>query len=382
METINRQIDSKINIIKSFLSKSNVVPTRSIVFKNRINEIEIDILNIEKKNKLKTNFLFLELSLTDSLEEKEKLKKRYLQVLSDENIINGLNKIVDDCELLLELLINKQIKTKLKSYLDKYKNIISYYCDLSSFLQTNNYTECTTCKTQMINDIDTAELVCQTCGNIVKLIGTIYVDVSTNSIDRIKNKNGKFNPNRHFEFWWIHILAKEPEDELGDPNDQLNHNGEKVIMKLREIIRRDRKILRKLTVNDIRYMLKEIKRTDLNKNVPLILKKLTGIGPPIVPDTLSRRVEELFSRVIEIGERKMSPDRTNKNYYPYYIYKIIDAIIPNSNYEIRRILYYIYLQSPATIIQDDQIFKAITEEMTEIPFKLTDRFYALKYAPM
>jgi hypothetical protein len=283
--------------------------------------------------------------------------------------------------VLIELISNKQTKHKLKIYLDKFEDIISCCGDLSNYTQVNNYTDCEYCGIKMINDIDTAELQCPQCGNIFKLVGTIYADISTNSIDRIKNKSGVFNPNRHFQFWWTHILAKEPEEELGSSNDPNNLSGEKILNKLRHIIERDSKVLRILNVDDIRSMLKEIKRTDLNKNVPLILKKLTGIGPPTISEQLSNKVEALFTRAIEIGERKMGPDRTNRNYYPYYIYKIIEAIVPESNYEIRRILYYIYLQSDDTIIKGDEVFKAITEELTEIKFKLTNRRYALRYTP-
>jgi hypothetical protein len=128
-------------------------------------------------------------------------------------------------------------------------------------------------------------------------------------------------------------------------------------------------------------MLKEIKRTDLNKNVPLILKKLTGIGPPVLTDEFSNRVEKYFTKAIEVGEKQMKSTRTNRNYYPYYIYKIIDAIVPESNYEIKRVLYYIYLQSSSTIIQADHDWRVITSHLDDIEFKVTDRSQYLKFAP-
>ena len=78
----------------------------------------------------------------------------------------------------------------------------------------------------------------------------------------------------------------------------------------------------------------------------------------------------------------MQPSRTNRNYYPYYIYKILDAVIPESNHEYRRILYYIYLQSSTTIIQADKNWKHITEQMSEFEYKITDRSQHLIYAPI
>ena len=46
------------------------------------------------------------------------------------------------------------------------------------------------------------------------------------------------------------------------------------------------------------------------------MKKLTGIGPPNVSDEFSQRVEKLFNKVLEIGERTRDKDRMNRSYYP------------------------------------------------------------------
>ena len=62
-----------------------------------------------------------------------------------------------------------------------------------------------------------------------------------------------------------HILARELEEELGDKDDTDNTYGEKLLEQLREIIQC------LLTVDDIRAMLKEIGRKDLNKNSPVIM---------------------------------------------------------------------------------------------------------------
>jgi hypothetical protein len=82
------------------------------------------------------------------------------------------------------------------------------------------------------------------------------------SYDSQKSKSGTFNPNRHFHTWWSHILAKEDELEItnNDPDNDL-------FEKLHFIIKRDKKVLRFLTVIDIRNMLRELKRSELNKNI-------------------------------------------------------------------------------------------------------------------
>jgi hypothetical protein len=125
-----------------------------------------------------------------------------------------------------------------------------------------------------------------------------------------------------------------------------------------------------------------VSRPDLNKNVSLIMKKLTGIGPPAIPDALAARAENLFTKIIEVGERIRSSDRVNRNYYPYYIYKILDHELPENDLEHRAILYYIYVQSKETVESDDIEFEIICGELEgEIAYAPTDRSKALRYRP-
>ncbi len=247
--------------------------------------------------------------------------------------------------------------------------------------QQVDYERCPSCGGDMAVDAGRSELRCGECGALRELVGTVFDDSQFYSQEGQKAKSGTFNPNRHFQFWWAHILAREPEEEIGDKDDPDNLYGEKLLEALRGIVVRDRKVLRLLTVNDVRAMLREVGRTDLNKNVPLILKKLTGIGPPQVADTVAVRVENLFTKAIEIGERVRRAGRVNRNYYPYYIYKILDQLIPEDDSEIRRVLYYIYIQSKETVEADDADWEQICLELAELSYVPTDRTKALRYHP-
>jgi hypothetical protein len=245
-----------------------------------------------------------------------------------------------------------------------------------------DYERCPACGSDMTVDANRSELRCSSpeCGMLRELVGTVFDDSQFYSQEGQKAKSGTFNPNRHFQFWWTHILAREPEEEIGDKNDEGNLYGERLIANLRNIVVRDRKVLRLLTVTDIRTMLREAGRTDLNKNVPLVLKKLTGIGPPQVPDVIAVRVENLFTKSIEIGERVRRSGRINRNYYPYYIYKILDQLLTDD--ELRRVLYYIYIQSKETVESDDADWEQICIELTDVSYVPTDRTTALMYRPI
>ena len=88
---------------------------------------------------------------------------------------------------------------------------------------------------------------------------------------------------------------------------------------------------------------------------------------------------------IEIGERVRPPGRTNRNYYPYYIYKILDAIIPKDApgaQEHRRVLYYIYMQGQDTLDKNDREWEEICSELSEIEWTATCRNESLKYRPL
>ena len=190
-----------------------------------------------------------------------------------------------------------------------------------------------------------------------------------------------FNPNRHYRFWIDHILARESEEELGDKADPSNQSGEKLLARLLSIVHRDRKILRLLGVEDVRAMLKEVKRTDLNKNVSLILKILTGVEPPSLSEKLLSKGEKIFSKAIQTRERVCRSGRVNRNYYPFYIYKIFDAILPEDDHENRRVLYYIHLQGEETLSNNDTEWEEICNKLDEIDWKPTDRTQANKYRP-
>jgi hypothetical protein len=249
-------------------------------------------------------------------------------------------------------------------------------------VQRIDYEKCPTCGVAMSVDTSRSELRCGECGTLRELVGMVFEDSQFYSQEGQKAKSGTFNPNRHFQLWWTHLFALEPEEEIGDKDDPDNQYGEKVMDALREIVTRDRKILQRQTVNDVRAMLREINRTDLNKNTSLILKKLTGIGPPQPSDELAARTENIFTKTIEAGERLRRADRVNRNYYPFNIMKILEELIPADDYESRRIFYYIYIQSKETVEADDADWELICRDVPELTYRPTDRRLGQKYPPL
>lgn len=327
----------------------------------------LELHNIEMKLALSINCLFPIDSQT---------KVEYIRKIMTGGQLSRLDNLLARCEAYMTTKIMKQKYKECLEILSRPINI--------EIAQKVNTDVCKLCGWAVIVDCFKSELHCANsdCMAIFELNGTVFDESQLYCQDGQKSRSGTFNPNRHFQQWWDHILAREPEEEIGDKTDPDNTMGEKLIENCRRIIARDRLVLRMINVDCVRRMLQELKLTKYNRNVPLIMKKLTGIGPPQLSDELSIRVENLFTKAIEIEEMIRPINRTNRNYYSYYIYKILDHLIPESDRENRRVLYYIYMQSKDTVETDDIEWAKICAELKEIQYKPTDRTMAQKYKPI
>ena len=401
MDAQNRHIQAKFDLAAKLAAHAKSRDATALTLK---------LASIRSRYALSTGYLFLRAILGGS--SLIAAREEFAQVVSTENFVGDLDKIVDRVQMLLKITprqITKGSRVPIKSQRSctpkqrEIRRLAAQYWDyrvdcalnvVEKSAKTQQYNVCPNCNYDMGVIPDTSELACSRCGRVRELIGTVFDDSQFYNQEGQKAKSGSFNPNRHFRYWMDHILAREPEEELGDKDDERNQYGEKLLDRLRELVKRDNRILRMLTITDVRDMLKDIGRTDLNKNAALILKKLTGVGPPHVPESLYQRVEKLFSKSIEISEhirfkkRKQSTEeaprtRANRNHYPYYIYKILDADLAETDSENRRILYYIYMQGEDTVSDNDEEWKEICAKLNQIGIKIqwvsTDRTKANKY---
>jgi len=105
------------------------------------------------------------------------------------------------------------------------------------------------------------------------------------------------------------------------------------------------KILRYINPQDARRILSEMGCANLYKNVPLIIKKATGLGPPL-PSAADRNwVRKMFGQVNAVIAEHLMNNGDNHDSYLYYIYKLYDLRFARRDYAARRLLFYIYLQS-------------------------------------
>ncbi len=219
---------------------------------------------------------------------------------------------------------------------------------------------CEECGYRLDLSADMLFLLCYSCGDVVDARDLNVEMVKHNPRSRV----GNFKPNRHFKRWMDHILARETEEELGDSKDPLNLRGEKMIERVREGCNRKRLTAEYMTVEDVRAILKELGLSKYNDNIPLIIKKITGRAPPSLSEDSYHRVFSMFSMVMEARNGIRREGRTNRIYYPYYIYKIMDLVLDSR--EERKAMDFIHLHSASTLISNDEEWRLICESIPSL----------------
>jgi hypothetical protein len=372
MEHVNQQFHLKIDIIFAVIEKLNgwakqIGPAK---VDETVNNAQNHIDQIKSQYSIHSAQLFID--VLDGIIERKDGKIQLESVIIRSNLIYQLDQIVRTIQSCVE----RNIKlTKKNSRVDEINCLIQQYY---AFVVTQNqYIEhsceftCPNCTASVQNPLDKMIVKCDFCGAEYNLGGMEIDDVCMyGSYYQTKPKtSGTFNPNRHYQFWMTRILARESEDELGTEADP---NGAIFLQRCRDLIMRDRKIVQMLTINDVRKMLNHFSLAILNKNAPLILKKLTGISPPQPSDELLHKIEYLFGLVIDVGGQVKREDQINRSFYPYYIYKIIDSIVSPSD-PFYPILKYIYLQSDETLLRNDEDWSNICPHVPELVDKPTRR---------
>ena len=105
---------------------------------------------------------------------------------------------------------------------------------------------------------------------------------------------------------------------------------------------------------------------------------MTNVGPPSPDEEFTEKVEMIFSKVLEILELIKDSTVSVHKYYPYYIMKIIDALLHEKD-PYRKILFYIYVQKKETIEKSDLEWQRICPHLEGVKYKPTVRDFTLQY---
>lgn len=348
MSIISQQIWEVLNELEDQLN--------SIIATNHISDVAEELLTsvtiCRTKFQLGTAWIFLKKSCGDITEhESIGLVK---EAINEDDHVNTINKISEEVH---------DIATKAGL------NLISVKLSIKSDDNKTNYKTCKNCSTIMAVNSSESVLRCEKCGLMKELVSTVFAGNTFHDQESQKTKSGTFNPNRHYESWMLHILAKEPEEEIGVSNDPANLKGEKLIKELRDEAKNDGIILQLITTNWIRKKLRLKGKPSLYKNISLIKYKMTGIRPPDISEDVQSATSQKFSMIVT--NKSILSDSGNRSYYPFYITKLLDLELDKEDMESRRIFSYIHHQSSDTIIADDNDWKQLCS-IINLEYRPTD----------
>jgi hypothetical protein len=227
---------------------------------------------------------------------------------------------------------------------------------------------CRECNSKTSVDAERSFLVCGTCHSVTPIEGVAYSHSQFYSQEGQKARAGVFNPERHLMNWMVRLQAREPETELNrSPNDPDDTSGNETVEKIKRLMAEKGVQKKSVTVKMMREYLAKVERTGLNPHAPLLIKLVTGEGPPILKDSTRAHIEACFLEVLGlIGEVARSGQncsatatRSNRKNYPYYIYKIVAQKV--TDLEELRLLNYIYLQGNDTLVRNDEQWREICQ---------------------
>ncbi len=355
--------------------KANIDSLRKLCLKikqysnnKNVNAIESNI------NTTFTNFI---LEISPYVSDKSAME----QVIYNSTIIGSINEIKYNVFAELEKIgitakysVVRERKYSIKIY-DEFQRIIDTLTDGFKIAVPRINIELCICGESMDLNMVMSQLFCMTCGYVKDLVGVVYDE--NIDVENKPQKTSVFSPNKHFLTWWNHIFALDDKSEIdiGGKDIKSEHKEESTIIdKLKDYLKHENRILRLTTVRDVRTFLKKIGRTDLNKNTSLILKELTGIAPVEPSVSIKEQCSDLFTKVIEVdAQLKEISQKSNRNYYPYTIMKILDNLILKTDVETRKLFYYIYIQSDETVSENDSDWKLICSKIPELIYTPTDR---------
>jgi hypothetical protein len=208
---------------------------------------------------------------------------------------------------------------------------------------------CEDCNVEMSPNEESGLLLCPECGAIRELEGQIEEEK-----DNIKNTS--YVPSQHCKFWIKHIFGLEhteiPEHVVDGIHRIIERNG----LKSR---------ITQIPTTQYRAFLKELGATKYNSNITKIRKIVSGVGPPPPSDARYDLICRYFDLADEAFFNNLPENKTNRSYYPHFLYKIIEIVYADASKKRTRILQCIHLQSHDTLVANDDIWRKVCDSVGE-----------------
>jgi len=296
----------------------------------------------------------------------------YHRALSKNSMPDILNEIFNNM-VKLDIYQGKPRK-KHKIYINlikQYESVPRYKSPAAPKNNLKQDTMCTdqTCNGTLVVNNETSEMVCNECGMIEEIIGTVFDDVQIYHQEGSFTKHGSYERIKHGEKWLNRIQARE--------NVEIKPRVRKDIKK--RLKNESVTDVRKITYELIRECLSKTKHTKYNDHIPLIIKIITCIQPPQLTEKEYAKTIKFFDISVYFFEQTKPDDMQNCPYHPYFIRKILEqnCVLPESTYvqldRKRRIISNIHIQSDKTLTERDIIWRGICDKIPEFVYKVTDK---------
>lgn len=283
------------------------------------------------------------------------IRAAYFEFIGERGIVSTIDRCVDALLIIIRMSLDQtNDKTRLHYGSDEYVT----FSDLDLELKRSNRTtlgveymlsgDCE-CGGEFVMYAESNERKCSSCGMTASMADDHIDDQNMYAKDIQKTKQNRHHPLHHCKIWISRIQASVGPDV-----------PDSVYIQLKTCFVRDNVNLRNMSCTTLRKYLKEKKLTAYNNYVPFIRKVMCGISPPQLTNSELERLYETFSRVAKVLH-DMRPDN-NINYYPVFIFKILDEQLPLSTRKIK-IMECIHLQSEDTIKEIDNLYAQICARM-------------------
>jgi hypothetical protein len=352
IENLNKAIIGKVKGIRRAIKllEANGVP--AVTVKTRLDDMHKAYM-LTSVGILNRYFLFVQGTKgNDFFRQKDHFLSNFQRLIKRENYLAEL--------AYLRGMLVERSPSKLRQ---KIINLMDSMQVSFSRCKPSTYVDCSACGTRMSVAPNMSMMLCVSCGVKERLQGMIFEDDQFFHQEGQRTKHGNYEPTKHCKLWVDCIQAREHKEIPA-----------KVIEAVKREAQKDKvRFVRHLTCRQIRKYLQKTGYSSYNINTPLIRKLITGIMPPQLTDLEMRKIHIYFDRIIAIYAEIKPPNKTNTNYHPYYIMKILEQIIKNRKRR-REMIVCIHLQSSETLIEHDLLWKKICARIDDFTYKPTDRF--------
>ncbi len=284
------------------------------------------------------------------------------------SVINGIISIINNNESKATARKPKRIKINFSQEIidlaNKIKHIVQQFnnikLDFKPSEEMLDYCECGNIMQVMTGS---SEMVCDNCGYLYELKGTVFSDEQFYSQEGTRYKHAGYEPSKHCKCWLERIQARET-----------NTINKKQLNRIEACIRRDGITNKKrITIEQLRRYLKDTGLTELNEHVALIKRLITGIAPPQLTYAETQDITNSFSKAVKAYNIIRPSNKSNMLFYPFLLWKLIEMHV--SEYSKRKsLLSFIHLQGTQTLIQNDQIWASICDITPGFQYRPTDRY--------